>query len=261
MTRIAHLSDPHFGTEDARLIPPLLAFLARARPDLIVFSGDLTQRARAAQYAGAADLIRRCPAPVLAVPGNHDAPLYNLPVRLLTPWRGWSTAIGATEGEWEDDTTLVVAINSANPRVWKNGLVTDAKLDRIAARMARAGGRSRIVVMHHPLEGPPGEAPSLANAARAADRLAAAGVEMVLSGHLHFTYAAPVSIAPGILSVQAGTCLSNRTRNDGNAFTMIDLTARGVTLTHVRAQPDATFRADADWTLSRDGTVWRGEGL
>ena len=261
MTRIAHLSDPHFGTEDARLIPPLLAFLAQARPDLIVFSGDLTQRARAPQYAAAADLIRRCPAPVLAVPGNHDAPLYNLPVRLLAPWSGWSAAIGATEGEWENDTALVVAINSANPQVWKNGRVTDTQLDRIAARMSRAGDRRRIVAMHHPLEGPPGEPPSLANAARAAERLTAAGVEMVLSGHLHFTYAAPVPAAPSILSVQAGTCLSTRTRNDGNAFTLIDLIAGGVTLTHVRAQPDGTFLADADWTLTRDGQRWGGEGL
>lgn len=261
MTRIAHLSDPHFGTEDPRLIAPLLAFLTDARPDLIVLSGDLTQRARAGQYAAAADLIRSCPAPVLAIPGNHDTPLYNLPVRLLAPWRGWSAAIGATEGEWEGDAALVMAINTANPRVWKDGLVTDAQLDRIAARMARAGTRRRIVAMHHPLEGPPGEPPSLQNATRAAERLAAAGVEMVLSGHLHFTYAAPVPAAPSILSVQAGTCLSNRTRNDGNAFNVIDLTEGGVTLTHVRAQPDATFRADADWRLTRDGGRWKGDGL
>ena len=57
MTRIAHLSDPHFGTEDPRLIAPLLAFLTDARPDLIVLSGDLTQRARAGQFAAAAQLI------------------------------------------------------------------------------------------------------------------------------------------------------------------------------------------------------------
>ncbi|MEY4982839.1 MAG: hypothetical protein RIR62_1105 [Pseudomonadota bacterium] len=260
MTRIAHLSDPHFGTEDARLIGPLLDFLAQARPDLVVLSGDLTQRARPAQYAAAADLIRRCPAPVLAVPGNHDTPLYDLATRLLAPWRHWAAAIGPTEGEWESDAALVVAINSANPRVWKDGLVTGAQLDRIAARMARAGGRRRIVAMHHPLEGPPGEPPSLAHARRAAERMAAAGVEMVLSGHLHFTHAAPVPAAPGILSVQAGTCLSTRTRNDGNAFTLIDLIPAGVILTHVRAQPDGSFRADADRRLTRHGTVWQGAG-
>lgn len=257
-TRIAHLSDPHFGTEDPRLIAPLLAHLAQAKPDLVILSGDLTQRARPAQYAAAADLIRRCPAPVLAIPGNHDTPLYNLLARLLAPWRGWTAAIGATEGEWEGDAALVMAINTANPLAWKDGLVTDAQLDRIAARMARAGTRRCILAMHHPLEGPPGEPPSLDNATRAAERLAAAGVEMVLSGHLHFTYAAPVTAAPSILTVQAGTCLSTRTRSDGNAFTLIDLTAGGVTLTHVRAQPDATFRADADWHLTRTGGQWHG---
>lgn len=259
MTRIAHLSDPHFGTEDPRLIPPLLDHLAQARPDLVVLSGDLTQRARPAQYAAAADLIRRLPTPVLAIPGNHDTPLFDLATRLFAPWRGWHRAIGpATEGEWQSDRVLVMAINTANPRAWKDGLITQAQLDRIAARMASAGGRRRIVAMHHPLEGPPDEPPSLSGAASAIPALAAAGVEMVLSGHLHFTYAAPVSAAPSILSVQAGTCLSTRTRSDGNAFTLIDLTPQGATLTHIRAQADATFRADADWHLTRRDDRWQG---
>lgn len=262
MTRIAHLSDPHFGTEDPRLIGPLLAHLAGAKPDLVVISGDLTQRARRGQYAAAAAFLRRLPAPYVAVPGNHDAPLWNLPLRLTQPWAGWHRAIGPDlEHVVETDAFVLAAINTANPLVWKNGRITPAQTDRIAARMAQAGQRRRLVAMHHPLEGPPGEPPSLVGAGAAADAMAAAGVEIVLSGHLHFTYAAPVPADPSILSVQAGTCLSTRTRNDGNAFTMIDLIPNGVTLTHVRAQPDGSFRADADWTLTRAQGAWQGPGL
>lgn len=262
MTRIAHLSDPHFGTEDPRLIAPLLGFLAQAKPDLVVVSGDLTQRARAGQYADAADFLRRLPAPHIAVPGNHDAPLWNLAARLAWPWAGWNRAIGPDlEGVVDHDAFVLVAINTANPLVWKNGRITPDQTDRIAARMAQAGNRRRLVAMHHPLEGPPGEPPSLVGAGPAAAAMAEAGVEIVLSGHLHFTFAAPVPAAPSILSVQAGTCLSTRTRNDGNAFTLIDFIPNGVTLTHVRAQPDGNFRADADWTLTRSHGAWQGTGL
>jgi 3',5'-cyclic AMP phosphodiesterase CpdA len=262
VTRIAHLSDPHFGTEDPRLIAPLIDFLAQAKPDLVVISGDLTQRARRGQYAAAAAFLRRLPAPTVAVPGNHDAPLWNLPVRLMQPWAGWHRAIGPEmEHVVQTDALVLVALNTANPHVWKNGRITPAQSARIAARMANAGARRRVVAMHHPLEGPPKEPPSLAGAEPAAREMAAAGVEIVLSGHLHFTYAAPVSIAPSILSVQAGTCLSRRTRNDGNAFNLIDLIPDGVTLTHVRAQPDGSFLADADWTLTRTTDAWHGPGL
>ena len=67
--------------------------------------------------------------------------------------------------------------------------------------------------------------------------------------------------SPGVLSVQAGTCVSTRIRSDGNAFSMLDLGDASVTLTHIRAQPDKTFRADADWTLTRKGGQWTGPGL
>ena len=127
--------------------------------------------------------------------------------------------------------------------------------------LAAAPDRRRIVAMHHPVEGPPGEPRSLAGATEAATAFAAMGVEIVLSGHLHFSYAAPLSLAPGVLSVQAGTCVSTRTRSDGNAFTMLDLGDSAVTLTHIRAQPDKSFRADAEWTLRQEGGRWAAPGL
>ena len=156
---------------------------------------------------------------------------------------------------------VIVGVNTANPLVWKDGRITPAQLDRLHRAFDAAPDRRRIVAMHHPIEGPPGEPRALAGATGAAAAFAAMGVEIVLSGHLHFTYAAPLTLAPGVLSVQAGTCVSTRTRSDGNAFSMLDLGDNAVTLTHIRAQPDKTFRADADWTLRREGGRWTAPGL
>lgn len=254
--RIVHLSDPHFGTEDPLLIAPLLQAITDLRPEVIVLSGDLTQRARPDQFAAAARFITACPAPVLAIPGNHDTPLFNLVQRLARPWQRWQHAIGALEPVIETPHLLVVGLNTANPRAWKDGRITPAQTARLARLMAQAGPRRRILAMHHPLQGPPSAPPALQGAQAAIPAILAAGVEIVLSGHLHSTYAAPVPAAPGLLSVQAGTCLSDRMRQDGRAFTSLSLHPGGVTLTHHRAQPDRTYRADADWTLARTPAGW-----
>lgn len=257
MTRIVHLSDPHFGADAPHLIAPLVAAVAALRPDLVVLSGDLTQRARPEQFAAAARLIAACAAPVLTVPGNHDVPLWHLWLRLADPWRRWRRGIGAgCEPVWQSDQALVMGVNTADPLAWKAGRLRAGQLARMAAVFAGAGARRRIVVMHHPLQGPPSEAPALRGVSRALPVLRDAGVEIVLSGHLHATWVTPLDGAPGVLSVQAGTCLSHRVRGDGNAFNLLELVPGGVVLTHLRAGADGQFRADADLPLRREAGRW-----
>ena len=152
---------------------------------------------------------------------------------------------------------MVVALNTANPWAWKDGRITAAQVGHVARSFANAGSRRRVLVMHHPLQGPPSEPDALVGATDAVAGLAAAGVEMVLSGHLHSTYVTPLAAAAGILSVQAGTCLSHRVRGDGNAFNSMTLVPDGVVLTHHRAQPDGRFVADADLQMVRGAEGWK----
>ena len=46
MSLLLHISDPHFGTEKPKVVDALLAFAHERRPDLLVLSGDITQRAQ-----------------------------------------------------------------------------------------------------------------------------------------------------------------------------------------------------------------------
>ncbi len=258
MTRIVHLSDPHFGADDPRLLRPLLDAVAALAPDLVVLSGDLTQRARPAQFAAAARFITDCPAPVLAIAGNHDVPLYDLRLRFGDPWRRWRQGVGRVlEPVFRNDALVVAALHTANPLAWKNGRITPAQVQQVARCFQGAGSRRRVVVMHHPLQGPPDEPPALAGAQHALAGLVAAGAEVVLSGHLHATYVTPLHGAETILSVQAGTCLSHRVRGDGNAFNSLRFTPGGLVLTHHRAQADGRFAADADIALRRGQAGWQ----
>ena len=85
MRTLVHLSDLHFGRVDAELIEPLLVSVADAKPDLVVISGDLTQRARKRQFEAARAFLDRLPRPRIVVPGNHDVPLYRVWERFLSP--------------------------------------------------------------------------------------------------------------------------------------------------------------------------------
>ena len=50
MRTIVHLSDIHFGRFDDALAAPLLTTIHELASDLVVISGDLTQRARPHQF-------------------------------------------------------------------------------------------------------------------------------------------------------------------------------------------------------------------
>lgn len=245
MARLLHLSDLHFGTERPGLVAPLIALAHRLRPDVVVISGDLTQRARPEQWAAAADLIAALPGPVLCVPGNHDVPLHNPVARLLWPWRGYRAAVGQNlEPVVEVGDLLVVGVNTTDPFAWQRGVLRTSSLARVAEVFGRARpGQLRVVALHHPLTTPraTGKTP-MKGAEAGTEALARAGADVVLSGHLHLWAAAPFALHAGaraMLCVQAGTTLSSRLRGEDNDLNVVECEDGLVTVTRWRTQGDA----------------------
>ena len=72
--KILHVSDLHFGPPYLpRVGEALIDIAASIAPDVVVVSGDLTQRAKPEQFEEAARFIGRLPdVPRIVVPGNHD---------------------------------------------------------------------------------------------------------------------------------------------------------------------------------------------
>src|SRR4051812_33482571 len=93
MRTVAHLSDLHFGRHDAATAEALLESLQEQQPDLVIVSGDLTQRARRSEFAEARKFLDRIATAKLVVPGNHDVPLFNLLRRALTPFKHYEDHI------------------------------------------------------------------------------------------------------------------------------------------------------------------------
>jgi 3',5'-cyclic AMP phosphodiesterase CpdA len=252
MTDIVHLSDLHFGAEDPMLVEALIADLGARPPDLVAISGDLTQGARRGEFRAARAFIDRLPAPVLAVPGNHDITPYVLPERFLDPYLRWHAAIGPeTEPGWQDGRVAVIGLNTARRFGlhwdWSRGRVTGARLARLKARLeALPAGLTRVVVAHHPLLAPAAapETTVAGGAAAALAEFARLGVALVLSGHLHQgSTRLYLPGGQGPLMVQGSTTTSTRLRGEPNAYHRITIgTGPPVVATRV-------------W----DGTVWRDE--
>ena len=189
---ILHVSDLHFGTrnglDDPALERAIRGLVDRLAPDLVVASGDLTHRGRADEHEAAANYLRALGPPLLVVPGNHDIPMLP-PGRMLHTFR-------AFERHWSMDPVHsapgleVVGLSSVTPWGYQRGRVRRPDLDRAVAHLGAAAPDDwRVVVLHHQLAGAPWRTRKrpLSGRSKVLRRLAAAGAELILGGHVHQT--------------------------------------------------------------------------
>lgn len=223
MSLIIQISDPHFGTEQSPVVQALRRLVQQQRPELVLLSGDITQRARRSQFKAARDFIDSlAPAPVIAIPGNHDIPLFDLAARFMSPYARYRAAFGdELEPEFETPGLLALMVNTTRHYLHKDGEVSAQQVARVAARLARAQpAQLRLVVTHQPVcvIKPEDRGNLLHGHEEAIRRWSQAGADLILGGHIHLPYVCALHEAwPGlarrIWAVQAGTALSSRVRH------------------------------------------------
>src|ERR1700687_1078726 len=192
MPTIAHLSDPHFGRIEPATVQALILTVTEARPDVVVVSGDFTQRAKEREFQEDRQFLRALPSPQIVVPGNHDVPFYNVIARALKPLRNYQRYITKDlEPFYSDDEIAIIGINTARSLTFKNGRVNRQQVARSCARLEACGeNRTRVIVSHHPFDLPEThELHGLVGRAHMAmASFVLCRVDLILSGHLHISH-------------------------------------------------------------------------
>jgi 3',5'-cyclic AMP phosphodiesterase CpdA len=219
---LLQISDPHFGTEQPAVVEALLRLADELRPAVVVVSGDITQRARRAQFDAARAFVSRLSPPALvAIPGNHDIPLFNVIARMFYPYAGFERAFGADlEPAWRSDDFMVIGVNTTRASRHKDGEVSAEQILRVSKRLATASERQiRIVVTHQPVHVLRGSEihNRLHGHADAIPAWSNAGADVIMGGHIHLPYIAPLhehyrELRRRCWVVQAGTAVSTRVR-------------------------------------------------
>lgn len=267
MRTIVHLSDLHFGRVDPALLDPLRELVHRIAPDVVVVSGDLTQRARSEQFQAARAWLDTLPGPQVIVPGNHDISLYNLFRRFGQPLERYQHYITKDLAPvYIDDEIAVLGVNTARSLTFKNGRVNEQQVATIRARLGKLDPKvTRVVVTHHPFDLPDGagtQADLVGRAAMAMQAFAESGVDVLMAGHLHASHADSTAQRYEIgeyaaLVIQAGTATSTRGRGEVNSFNVVRIEPGKVVVDRygwdVVGQHFEVVSTDK---FLRSGTVW-----
>lgn len=275
MAELLHISDLHFGPPFLRdRAEAVLELADRVPPDVVVVSGDFTQRAKRRQFEDAASYLERFDVPLVVTPGNHDVPLYRVWERLFSPHALYRELICEeldTVTRLEDAT--IVALNSTRRLTLDNGRLEREQLEFAARAFEESPDDDlRVVVTHHHLAPPPdfsrdGVMPRARRALRVFRTL---GVELVLAGHMHRAYIGDsLDFFPGgdrengIVIVQCGTTTSARGRGRERFTNSLNYLRSGdgrIDVTHYLWREDTgSFWPHSRHTFGRSPDIWLGD--
>lgn len=268
MRTLVHLSDLHFGKINPPILPPLTSFIAETAPDLVAISGDLTQRARTAEYIAARKFLDAIPFPQIVVPGNHDVPLHNLFSRFGRSLDRYRRYISAELQPFYCDGEIAVAgVNTARAFTWKDGRINRRQLAQLRKSLQDLpDDRTKIVVTHHPFDLPAGAEGRVVGRSRLAiQTLADCRVDLLLAGHFHIAdtgYTARRYNIPGYsaLIVSSGTSTSTRGRGQPNSLNVIRIVPPQVTIErHAWRPASGLFEPLSIEHFQRETSGWKRE--
>lgn len=256
MKLIAHISDAHFGAHDPVIAAGLARELDGGAYNVIAISGDMTQRGRVEQFQAARMWLDQFHTPVIVVPGNHDVPLYDVVTRFFQPRDRYLQYIcDDLEPTYFDDEVAICGLDTTKTFTIKHGRVTHDQIARVAERLAELAPRWRIVLAHHPFFVPAGfESERVHGADAALPVLEAAGVDLILTGHLHTQQIAGRNEQHSILAAQAGTCMSTRLRGEPQSYNQLRVEGDTLTIQN-RVWDGGRFVDGALKTYQRGGAV------
>ena len=231
---LLHLSDLHFGTERPACLAAIQEFCREQQPELVVVSGDLTQRARYREFFHCKQFLDSLNCPYLVVPGNHDIPLYHVWDRIFNPFTRYQLFFGNMEMTLETEHFYVIGVNSIRRRYHTRGHISLEQIQQIDQILKQApADKIKIIAAHQPFYTPPDDPHGIKDCPllgrMALEVWSQSGLKALLHGHLHqsavFDLNSLYHLGAGhpVLDIHAGTATSYRLHHAlSNSFNVID---------------------------------------
>lgn len=194
---IAQLSDTHICDPGLATCghAPMADNLARCvdsinslkpAPDLVLLSGDVTDKATPSSTQHAAKILSALSMPLFVVPGNHDD--RQSLAEVFGPHICPTTDNGVVNYSIDGFPLRIIALDTLNPGK-PGGRLSPASLDWLEARLRDGGVQPTLLVAHHPplnLGVPETDEDGFEGTERLASLVSAyPNIERVLCGHIH----------------------------------------------------------------------------
>ncbi len=186
--KIIQISDLHFGTVLPEVERALKVAIESLQADILIVSGDITQRATSSQFRAAKIFIESLDVKhKLIVPGNHDISLFKLWERLFYPYRKFKEHFGIMFPRTLNISNVSICVlNSTNP--WRH-IQGDFSYDKsqLTKLFDKQDSAFSLVVFHHPMDcrKPMDEKNLLKDRTSRVHDFHNAGIDLILGGHIH----------------------------------------------------------------------------
>ena len=237
MKKIVHISDLHFGTENSEVVNHLIDDINDFKPDVVVVSGDLTQRAKTKEFIKAESFLKKLEYHTVVIPGNHDIPLYNIWDRIVNPFKKYDKYFEETDRYYSDDKLEIIGLNSVRNLRWKSGKLSSEQLDTGTADFKNSDMNIiRVLVVHHNLFhiSSKRDAVKIFKTKLLQNWLMKNQIYLVLFGHDHKSMVKPIIYDDDnifdLILIQAGSGTSNRTRGYPNSYNTVEVSDNDCTI-------------------------------
>lgn len=248
---IIHFSDLHFGRIQHQVLVDLNHYLQENQDwiNLVIITGDLTQRAKKEQFIAAKEFLSKLSVPVFVVPGNHDVPLYNLFLRFFTPYSRFKKYMGnLISNYYEDDHIAIFGLWTVNPLSVQEGKISESDILAVTEKFKKVPEHKiKILAGHHPIA--TYEEPKIK---KLFEKLIELKPDFLMWGHDHQSsikyYDEKTKMLP--LMLASGTTISSRVRQEANSFNLITILDKEVIIKTMVHLNGSGFSAEKEFSGS-----------
>ena len=228
--KIFHISDLHFGMHHEHIIKPFLEEVGKEQPDVILISGDFTNRAKSVQYEELkTELLDKITTNLVIIQGNHDIPFYNVLARFSNPYRNYNKYIKEHYPQsLQNKICTLIGLDSTNVFQTKDGRISEKSMAGIKDFFSADHSTIHLLSFHHNLERVDNLHRPIQNFEEVINFIKTTPINIICTGHLHKAHTTQITKNDGskCLVLHAGSLLCKRTRDGYNSYFEINLHER-----------------------------------